>query len=245
MANKANKCEVVYVPLDVLLDTRLGTIARVAGDDIALNVLKTGYHARESDLNFEGVDKDAYQAQYKSRDSETLRKSYVTNAASLVMQLVAAITEEATKVPFHDGARVEVNTYPYKLTEEECSELHQAVSVWLGNLVPVNLVHTSLEALTPSHCKDSYGTMFMYDYEEWFLIHQARFKEVRLPEVTMYAPAIYFAGPAPAPEKLEAIIQEAAHPFYATQVMASPLIDLQLIDVTYFSILQGSDSEPA
>jgi hypothetical protein len=242
----ANRQEVVYVELDVLLDTRLGTVARMAGDEVAKAVLETGYHTRVSD-RFPGVDKDAYQAQYKNRNVETLKRSFVTNAVASVRQLVAVLTEQSIKMPFHDGPAIVVNVFPYELTDTEKDELRKVIATWTEFLAPIELVRIQPEDLSPSHCKQTYSAMFVYEYEHWFIIHKAAFKEAdnRMPEVTMYAPAIYFVGEPPTTEVLEELKKEAAHPFKATQVMASPFVHLQLVDAKLFSILSNRDFEPA
>jgi hypothetical protein len=232
----ANSLAVLLVELDVLLDTRLGTVAQYWGDDIALKVLETGYHTRVCD-HYEGVDKDEFQARYRNRNVDTLKHSVVSNAVSLLKELLAHLTDQAIHTPYHDGAKIIVNVYPYSLNDEERVALRMSLEDWLGVTAPIELVSLHPEQLTPSHCKQEYSMLMIYEYEHWLNIHTAGFTRARLPEVLVLAPAIYFAGPAPAAEELEKIVNEAMHPFKAAQMLASQLIGLQLIDVTHFSVL--------
>lgn len=233
----ATKLEAVYVELDVLLDTRLGTLAQHWGDEVVVKVLTSGYHTRKSDT-FVGVDKDEYLTRYRNRDTTTLQHSIVSNAATLLQRLVGALTEQAIVRPYHDGARIVVNTFPYDLSSDERDEIGKAIAVWTHNHAPIELVRLHPKDLTPVHCKSNYSMMLVYEHEEWMNMHAQAFEHCQLPQVTMHAPAIYFAAERSA-EELEKITREAAHPFHAMELLASPLINLQLIDVSNFSILRN------
>lgn len=226
--------EHIYVTLDVLLDTRMGTLARM-GKELAANVLEQGYHTRQDD-NFPGVDIQQYKQMYAERDVTTLAHSTVTDGIKLVKHLVGVLTEQAIKRPYHDGVKIVVNIYPYKLTGEEKEQIGRAIAAWINGLAPVELVEIQPKDLTPKHCKSSYAMMIVYDYEEWMNLHAEAFEQTRLPEVTMFVPAIYFSK-TPTAEELDQIRKEAAHPMRAIEMLASPLIELTLIDVKFFSVL--------
>lgn len=234
----------IYIQLDALLDTRLGTIAQHWGDEVALNVLKTGYHTRMSD-SFAGVDKDVYQAQYENRSVDTLVYSRVTNTGSLVRQLVAVLADQSINDPTHDGAKIVVNVYPYELTSEERDLMGKSIALWTDHLAPVELVFMRPEDLTPVHCKQNYSVMFVYEYEQWYNIHNAALNEVGIPDVDLFAPALFKVGNLPTAEELEQVTREVAHPFKATQLALAPVVHLQLIDVKHFSVLSRLDLEPA
>lgn len=236
----STKLEPVYVELDALLDTRLATLARM-GEDVASKVLESGYLTRKSDdFSFAGVDKETYRTLYETRDENTLALSTVTNAIQLLKRLTSLLTEQAIVRPFHDGGKIVVNTFPYSdLTSEERDTLGKAIAAWTRNSAPIELVHIHPKDLTPQHCKNSYSAMIVYEYEDWLNMHTAAFEQCLLSDVTMFAPAIYFAGFVPTAEELEKITREADDPFRAMERLASPLINLQLIDVSTFSILQN------
>lgn len=224
----------IYVTLDCLLDTRLGTLARI-DDAAATAVIESGkYHTRQNDV-FPGVEKTVFDEMYRNRDVETLKKSMVTNGITLVKHLVGVLTEQAIGMPDHDGAKIVVNIYPYTLNAEEKAEISRAVRAWVLEQAPVELVYIPTKDLTPSHCKSTYSLMIVYDHAEWMNNHSESFAHTRLPEVTMYAPAIYIEH-TPTPEELEQTVKEAAHPMRALEMLASPLINLKFIDVTHFSI---------
>jgi len=233
--------ETIYVELDALLDTRLSTLACVS-EELAATVLNSGYHFREDDL-FEGslelYSKESFKELYKQRNTVTLSKSRPTDILNFVKYLVGELTEQAIARPFHDGVKIVVNVHPYKLTNEEQGEIGKAVSAWTKNIAPVELVTIHPKDLTPSHCKMCYSLMIAYEYEEWLNTQTPAFEHTRLPEVIMYVPALYIKTPTA--EELRKIIKEAEHPFRAVEFLASPLIELKLIDVNYFSIVRKDD----
>lgn len=232
--SKLKKVE-IYVELDVILDTRLGTVARIS-DDAALEVLSKDYHTREDDV-FESVDMRTYTDLYKNRNKETLALSRPSGALSHLCQLVMKLEGQAMTRPYHKGAKVVVNLFPYNdLTDEEKVEIGKAISALLLHLAPVELTYIEPKDLTPKHCKQSYSVMMMYEYNDWMNMHAEAFKSTLLPEVMLLVPAIYFEG-KPTPESLESITKEAAHPMRALELLASPLIELKVLDIKHFSIV--------
>lgn len=241
MSNDNNK-QAIYIEYDALIDTRLGTLARI-NSDVAKSVLESGtYHTRLNN-EFPGIDKTEFAEMYQKRDVDTLKMSIVTNAIRLLVDLVGTLAEQAIATPYHGGSKIVVNTYPYKLSAEEKDTIGLAIRGWIGNLAPVELVHIATKDLTPRYCKDTYTLMIVYDHQEWMTTHAQAFIETRLPEVTMYVPALYFEN-TPTTEELEKLYKEAAHPMIALEMLASPIIQLKVIDVSFFSILT-SNKKPA
>jgi hypothetical protein len=229
------KRESIYVELDVLLDTRLGTLALI-DDQVAASVIASGnYHTRKNDI-FEGVDKEVFDEAYRNRDETTLKKSVLTDAIKVLRQLVVALTEQTIDQPDHEGPKIVVNLYPYKLTAEEQELIGRSMADWIQNETPIELVAIPTKDLTPIYCKTTYSTMLVYDHSQWMNTHAEAFKKTCLPEVIMISPAIYFNA-TPSDEELAKTIKEAAHPMRALELLASPIIELKLIDVKYFSIL--------
>ena len=237
MATKSKNLQAVYVELDVLLDTRLGTLARMSQEMADRILMEGGYHARKADV-FADVDMEEFRKLYMARDVLTLQHSTLTGAISMVKRLVDVLADQAIERPYHDGAKIVVNYYPYQLTGEEKDELVRVIQAWIDSTATttVELVSIATKDLTPRHCKSSYAMMMIYDHETWMNTHAAAFEQHRLPEVTMFSPAIYVT--VPTAEELEKTVQEAAEPFEALKMLASPIIHLNFIDVKFFSILQ-------
>jgi hypothetical protein len=231
-ANK--KIETILVELDCLLDTRLGTLERM-GEEHAARVLTPAYLAREQDV-FDGIDREAYRQLYQARDVETLKHSKVTALTTRFRELTTFLTEMAIERPYFDGVQIAVNTFPYVLDAVTADAIGKAVTAWIGGNVPVELVSIRPEQLTPAVVKTHYAMLFMYEYEAWMNMHAVAFKDTRLNEVHLIAPALYF-NEKPDEKTLKSLVRDAAHPFIAMTMLASPLVGLELIDIRYFSIV--------
>lgn len=232
----------IYVALDVLLDTRIGTVAKLCGNDVAANVLSANYHARLDD-KFPSVDVDAYKAMYAKRDLETLSLSTLTGAMAFLQTITSSLMQQVLTRPYHDGVRVVVNTYPYQLDEEDnqllLDGLAEKMSVFARVEIPFKLetIFKSDIELTPEFCKDNFAAMLMYEYDNWFFLQQHAFIKRPAPEVTVYAPAIYHVQ-TPTEEEIEEARAQLWHPLEAIMKTARGWIDLQLIDVVHFSIVK-------
>lgn len=236
----ANKAASIYVSLDTLLDIRLATLAAL-NEDAAKHALANGYHKRTSD-NFENVDMAAYKEMYEKRDVTILQKAMVTNAIRLLTHITSELIEQAIVRPYHDAVEISVNTFPYKLSNEDNRELARVISVWIKHDVTVVVDYMPLESLTPEHCKRSYGLMMMYDYEYWLNMHSPKFDECVMTDIVLLAPAIYF-GKVPTPEQLAEMTVGALTPMRSVELLAAAIIELKLLDIGTFSII--SDKVPA
>jgi hypothetical protein len=230
----AGRVETIYVELDTLLDTRLGTIAKI-NPEIAELLANTDYQTRKED-KFEGVDSEAFKLAYSTRDEETLELSVVTNMIEFLSSMTVNLTEQGIVRPYHDGAKVVVNYYPYILSVEVRDELVAVISKWLNGLVPVEVVYITPAELTIGYCKECFSIMIMYDYLSWMNARSEEFITQRIDSITLYGPAIYF-NDMPDTKELEKVTTEVMHPLKAMEFLASPLVGLRLIDISFFSVI--------
>jgi hypothetical protein len=233
----------VLVSLDALLDTRIATVAKLGGHDLAVQVLQGNYHTRKDD-KFPGVSVEAYNTLYAARDEETLSLSCSTNIDAFLRDLVHSLLKQTFLRPFHQEVRVVVNTYPYQLSDEVIAQILGAIVDKLipdpGLTVPLSVVAECLpdEALTPDYCKANFSAMLMYDYGHWFSVQQLALLKRPMPEVTLFAPKLYFVQ-TPTEEQ---IAQEQTEfdwgPFESLQRAVRGGIDLQFLDIEQFSIVK-------
>jgi hypothetical protein len=237
----------IYLSLDVLLDTRIATIARVAGDEVALSVLAANYHGRLED-RFPGVDMVAYKKAYQERDTETLRLSTVTDVITLLREIVGALTLQATTRPYHSGTRIVVNTYPYSLSPVELEAFKESIMSWmdvysgLGTSLTTETVFLSEKELTPAYCSENFSAMLMYEYESWFGAQSEELRKCPIQGITLYAPGLYTVK-VPTRQEMKELIKESAPPLQATELMASPFIKLEHLTVETFSIIKPPPPE--
>ena len=252
----AAKIEGIYVPLDVLLDTRIGTVARHFGDAVAIEVLENGYHSREDD-NYPAVlkalelkaqeagtevDVDTFKRLYSARDVETLKLSTLTNSVELIAKTIIAVLERAIESPYSTKFKVTVNTYPYELSAEEMTQISAVIAGKLSDLVsagvPIEIETTAipLSALTPSFCKDRFVALIMYEYAEWVELQHKGLIKLPIPEITLITPAIYHEK-TPTLTELRESIEQLSHPMHVMYEALKPYVRLDLIDVSYFSLV--------
>lgn len=225
----------IYVDLDSLLDTRIGTISKIS-DEAALNVLLNDYHSREIDV-FKDIDMGLYKELYAKRDIETLKRSYCTSMVKVIKDIAIGLNEQAIMRPFHEGAKITVNYYPYNLNSDEIEEFRKVITMWINGVSDVELITISTKDLTPLLCRNTYALLIMYDYDNWLNTHATSFAKTLMPETTLLGPALYF-NKKPTEDELANAIKKHSHPFRATETLASALIGLELIDVKHFSIVK-------
>ncbi|MNU19599.1 hypothetical protein D3C71_78300 [compost metagenome] len=235
MSNSQDNRQNIYVELDVLLDTRLGTIARLS-KDAAVKTLQSDYHTRVVD-SFDHVDMAEYKALYAQRDGDTLSMSMLSGAVPFLRDVTAALAEQASSRPYHNGGKLIVNTHPYTstLSPKELDDIGRAIAARMDGHAPVELVDISPESLTPYHCKHHFAMMMVYDFGAWMEMHSSAFRTTRLPEVTLYSPRIYHE--IPREEELQSVTKEIMHPVQAMEQLAAPIIALKLIDIKNFSVI--------
>jgi len=232
----------IYISLDALLDTRLGTLAKMGGTELVMQVLSANYHSRESD-KFPGVNMDLFQALYANRDVHTLALSTITEVVGLLREIVASLMKQAVVRPFHEGVRIVLNTYPYQLTEEDQKQVMTMLAVKMSGFSQVEIpfkletVFLSDSELTPQYCKSNFSAMLMYDYENWLQLHQEMLLRQPMPEVTLYAPAMYHVQVPTEEQVREMKAQFSWTPFEAIEKAVRGGVFLQLLPSAVFSII--------
>jgi len=225
----------ILVSMDSLLDTRLGTIARIDTNVVNKLLLDGEYHTRDID-EFSGVDMETYRELYKNRNVETLANSILTNMMSLLRTMVLKLQEQSETTPVQKKINIVVNLYPYELNGEERTAVGAAILTHLPDTVKIEFVSISPRELTPIYCKNNFTVMIMYNYEEWLEVNAELFLVTQIPEITLFIPAIYFVK-KPTPNELEKMIKESVHPMKALKTLAMGIITLEIIDISFYSII--------
>ena len=233
------KVDKILVSLDCILDTRIGTLNLMDADTAKEVMMSDTYHFRDEDV-FGKITKEAFKETYAKRDEKTLENSLITNLPPLLKHLIGTLLKEGVQKPYYDGVELVVNIHPYNLTKEIQDEIKVAVSLMINDLAEVSLINYSIEQLTPQYCKANYRIMIMYEYNDWLNNNAELFASTQLPEVTLFAPALYFAE-KPSDEKLKEFAKDNMHPFQAIEMITSSIIDIALIDVKHFSIINEKD----
>lgn len=236
--SKSGLSQGVYVELDSLIDARLGVLLK-AGYNFE-EIISSGYHERQSDEFFDLSIED-FKKLYQERDVEALSYGRVTNLIYVLKNILRDYVQLIGSSPIYNEVKLYLNTYPYQLSAYEEEQMVLCVKSWIDYLVPIEVIHMSPEHLTVFWVNEHIDTMLMYDYNEWLNAQQANFNKRQLTEVKVLSPAIYHIK-VPTDEEVKNIIKDIrSHPvsnfFEATEILAMPLVSLNLIDVAHFSIL--------
>jgi hypothetical protein len=229
------KPDTVYVDLDCLLDTRLGTLAKI-DDNYAVNAMLGDYFTRTVD-EFPDVNAQTFKEAYAQRDTSVLRRSVLTNIVYLLASFVKSSREDVAKGGQNMGIEFCVNVHPYKLTDDEAKEILNVLQFRLGSDITISSINVSDQELTPEICKEHYAVMVRYSFHEWLEMHLEAFKKCKMPSMVLYAPALFAKVPTAAEQK--ELVDMKLDPFQATEIACSTTFALRLLEPNLFSIHDG------
>lgn len=226
----------IYVELDALLDTRLGTLHRM---DPALveQALDAGYKDRTSDRWVDlglNVDQARYDDLYRRRDVTTLKQSRPTDLAPIITEMTSALGKASIEDPRIEEITLDVNVWPYRLNAEVKDAIADAVREWVSIDCKVAVVDYDHGSLTPTFIDRRYVALILYDFDGWFQAQHDALLEKRLPTVSVIAPALYANGK---PDEEVVINGSPVDPFSATELALVEYLSLVLKDAKYYSLI--------
>jgi len=236
----------IWVEIDALLDTRIGTLSVMAEQSIE-SILKGDYYTRETDqfsLLSNMVDDEVYVNTYTNRNKDTLKSSYLTHMVFFLKEFISRVNEGIISAPMADRVVMDVNVHPYSFSNEERELLDKALCAHVG-IIEINIVSVHPMHQVPNYFKGTYQAVFMYNYLAWFNLHHNNLLKHPIPDVAMYIPKLMDYGEAVEinREKLKAH-KEATHlsktikAFDAASIALTGYVNLQFLDVETFSLLK-------
>jgi hypothetical protein len=182
----------LYVELDCILDTRLGTIYKL-GIDAVNQVLINNYQLRIQD-DFYGVDYDWFHNEYRQRDKSILKNSIRTRMFNFLIEFSNKTVEANATTPYAVKPKICLNIYPYLLSGGEINILIDTLVHVTEQRCDVEVMRTSPINITTELVNRTYSIMIMYDYMNWIEHHcvTKQFEKTQCRGVKLIAPAIYF-----------------------------------------------------
>lgn len=235
----ADKLTKLYISLDSLLDTRLGTLT-VLNAQFAFDVSTSeAYYLREEDLfatpTQGALKKETFAKVAKAKQALILRNSLSTRILEFVDQLMHTLFYQALNTPYHSGVAIDVNTYPYVLSDEEQVAMLESLVLKLKGRYTINLIHKSNEELHVDTVRETYRAMVMYHYHEWLNMYDAQIKKKSLKDNTgLFVPRLY-QGHVPSDEELVEFAKHRTDPFSFLQRILMPFVLLQYLPVALYS----------
>lgn len=222
----------MLVELDCILDTRLGVLLDIDPEKVP-TILAKDYHGRLWDV-FPEVDLLTYQKRYKERDSSVLKNAWATPMVDLIEDFVFKTLKQTLRTPFHKTPKVDINIYPYVLTDEEVSVIISAIAVITNEQTDIEVVSYSPEELNPVFLKNHYEVVMMYDFHIWLETHAVSgvWKKYSCPNVTLMAPLMVKNNSTyDASKKVQDILTD----YETLSKTMSPYVDIQFLPIEAFS----------
>jgi len=233
-----NPIKRLYVELDCILDTRLATISKI-DQSVAKDLFNGSYKERNRDdfafLTNGRVSNEEFIEAYKKRNVDTLQRARPTNILKLLFNIAKEIESQRIDMPDVERLIVEVNVFPYKLTDEEKDYLISTIMTFLTIGTEVKIIEYPMIRIDPLKIKDTWDAVIIYDFNGWFTLHGEKLSNVQLPRVLMFAPALYIKDP----KELEEDIKDnnGISPFTAMELGLVERISLELLKPKEFSII--------
>lgn len=228
--------------LDALMDTRLGLMDTLDPQSAVRLVSNPDYFTRTED-RFEklcGFPDAVYQEAWKQRTVDALRHSLISPSVDLVHFSVAEIEHRSLTDPATQGCELDVNTYPYLLTEEEQRGVMEALLLRIGINAPIRLLYEPPSFFTPELIRKRYAGMILYNHNAWLEAQGEKlFAGVMgIPNVTLVAPKLAKdTMPDPAMYDFKAHgVKRDIDPFDASAHVLSQFIHLEFVDVGHFCL---------
>lgn len=183
----------LYVTLDALLDTRLATLATLSPEGAAMALLGTKYHTRKSNDFTElcGVSREAFDEAYAKRDARIVKHSRMTYIPKLVARIMKDLEIQAVEGNDINEPFVDVNVWPYELSDGDKEALRAAVGHFTALETRVNIIDVPIKHMTPTRLFASYGGAVMYEWRDWMAEHRRELNKVRDTEFVMIAPFMF------------------------------------------------------
>lgn len=224
----------LYFDLDVLYDTRLATLELI-DPRLAKRVLSENYFKRTHD-SFPFISRDDFRSVYNIRNEALLEKATVTKMPVILDNFIKEAVVRVNETPYKGDINVFLNTYPYNLDRNKAIALLDPLSKMTGNFAKVHALNMSPEQLTLKFCRDNFSLMVMYDFEDWLEIHTKNdaFRNTPIPDIPLFVPELFLTSQPPSMEDLKSITRETGHPFRALERYARSVIDIGMIDISYY-----------
>jgi hypothetical protein len=237
----------ILTPLDIHLDTRLGTIARL-DPDVAKKLLETNdYWTRENDnwdvLTHGKITTEEFNTAYKERGgsntNDTLQHSVRTNITPFIMRLLTddQVNKMNQMSEPDDAVSLVVNYWPYELTPDGIESVRAIMHYFYGSMTEVEMISVPLVELTPDFMNENFAACIMYEFGEWTKTHAVGLGKARMNCFNFIGPTIFEADVSKMTPQAKQYILDA---FRFEKLIH---MDFEWIDASYFSVINvhGAD----
>lgn len=235
----AKKIRKIYIAADALWDLRQGTLTRIKPEFAVAVTSHPSYYMRDVDhfaVGEERLNPDIYQAVFERYKHEILRCSLRTEILDFLRALCRQYMKQSIATPHLQDFAVEVNSYPFVLSEEEQALLLTSMREALGGTIEVSVVYIPWPELTLERVRSTYSAMVMYQYHSWLNLHNDELKKRPLMEVGLYVPRLYFADKNQITDEIRRELKKRGKDeFEIFSDVLNPFVGIQFLPVSLFS----------
>ena len=237
----------IYVSLDALFDLRQGTLTLIDPDyAIAvtsvpeyftrdIDLFATNIPAKGSDKPMGPLAREIYEKVFEAKKDEILKNSLMTKMLSFITPLYQQFSKQAILTPFLSSVEIDVNTYPFNLSDDEISTLLACLAEHLGNACTITIINIPIKDLTVGYVKENYLALIMYEYTTWFNEHDKYIRKGLLKEVGLYIPKLFTVRRLTVAEEDE-FKKKKTTSFEFTSKMMAPFIVMQFLPTALYSV---------
>lgn len=230
----------IMIELDTLLDTRLGVMAQSETLRAWIEpLLEKGYRKRQSDhfsLLLPEFPQAVYEQAYRERNEATLRVARPTRMVGALTEITDSLEKKSIGTPFDGDVIIDVNIYPYVLSDPVRAMLRDIVGVNVSISTVVHTVNYAPADVTPKFLDEHYAALVIYDIDQWMQLHVTALMEQKIPTVTLMTPARYIRE-IPTDEDCTVDERGAVNPFALFEESVAELISVSFLDTEYFSMI--------
>lgn len=222
------------IDIDTIFDTRLGTVA-LLGDEHLDKLHELGYDTREDDSLLHAIP--GYTELWANRDISVLGKSTVSKMFTIIVGLIIGDLNDFDTPITGRKFNLYVNSYPYKLNEDEKQDIIAVLGQAFQWRVAVEIRHYSPEQLSPrTVLSNNFWMMGMYDFEKWIKIHFETLYKTPLPETVLITPALRELNARTLPEidSETTKILEKITPFECVELDLLEVLALKYYEVSHY-----------
>jgi len=217
----------ILVDVDTIMDTRLPLVFMMS-PDIGRTILKDGSYVNRKKNNFKTISSDVFNTLYRNRKKELLTFATPTHILSLIKSQYGDFKNNELYIDSDIKPTIYLNTYPYTFNSVEAQNFEFMIQKYIpdANVKTINLSNIEL---TPEWLHNNIKIVFKYDILDWIEYHTAKGNLVNRPllDVCVIGPAL-----------ITGVISSRTitkDTFNSLISAVSTVIDLSIIDVSYFS----------
>lgn len=189
----------IYIDIDSLLDTRITIMKELLPkftEDYLKDQEELYFYRNNNSFKYKSytVPDTLFMELYKYRSKLVLKNSKPTVLAHLMLNVLDEVFKNIEVHDSHDKPALIVNTYPYKLTDEEQALFQLFLYNFIPSVIPIEMIYKSIPELTPEFFKEkSVIDIYMYNGYRWleYIISNMSFVNSHMLNRTLFLPKFF------------------------------------------------------